>query len=128
MITGEMLGALALMIPIVALIIPIVGILSGVHREGMKRAERNEARKLYERIAMEKLDVMKTAVAMGFAANDLAALDQRLERLIGTSELKQLLDPKAPGAPLAPADLRQADLLDEMQQLKRYREHSEKQG
>lgn len=125
MITGEALGALALLIPIVALMIPVVAILSGVYRDGMKREERNQARKLYERLAMEKLDVLKTAVAMGYAASDLAALDKRLEQLIGADDLKRLLDAKTPNAPIAPAELRQAELSDEIQQLQRVRESTE---
>lgn len=46
-------------------------------------AERKEARKTYERIVMEKLEVMKTALTMGMGKDDLAELDERLEKLIG---------------------------------------------
>lgn len=128
MLTGEMLGALALMIPIVALMIPIVGILTSLQRDGIKRAERTDARKLYERLALEKLDVMKTAVAMGYAADDLAALDKRLERLIGAEELKALLEMQPLGIPTGPTDLRQADLLHEMESLKHDQTKRAEQG
>lgn len=117
--SGEFLGALALMIPIVALCIPIVAILVKPFSESAKQHERIEARKLYERLALEKLDVIKTAVAMGYAQSDLGELDARLERLIGAEKLQQLLDPKTPGVPLAQGEILQAELTDELEQLRR---------
>lgn len=75
------LGALALLIPIIMVCIPIVAILVNPYRETLKKRERDDARKTYERIVMEKLDVMKTAIAMGQSGDDLEELDARLERL-----------------------------------------------
>lgn len=109
-------------IPLTALAIPIVAILTGPITLRMKQAERREARKLYERIVMEKLDVMKTAVAMGFEQNDLRDLDARLERLVGSDKLQGLLSGKE--APLPPAvmpenELPDPDLDSEIERLQR---------
>jgi hypothetical protein len=71
--------------------IPLAAILSGPLKQWMAQRERREARQLYERLSLEKLDVIKTAVAMGTSKADLADLDDRLERLIGSDKMKQLL-------------------------------------
>ena len=79
--------------------------------ERLRARERAEARALYERVVREKLDVIKTAVTMGYSRQDLAALDARLEQLIGTDKLQALLaTPDAPAA-MPPSGLTQ-DLLD----------------
>ena len=62
------------------------------HADRVDAAQRSEALKTYERLAREKLDVIKTAVAMGYSENELAALDARLEKLIGEDKLKSLLN------------------------------------
>ena len=97
---------MALMIPIIAVSIPVVAILVDPWKRRMAMAERREARKMYERIVMEKLDVIKTAIAMGQGSDHIKDLDQRLERLIGSDQLGRLLDEKKPKAPEAPAELR----------------------
>jgi hypothetical protein len=117
-------GIVWILIPLTALAIPIVAILTGPIMLRMKQAERREARKLYERIVMEKLDVMKTAVAMGFERNDLKDLDARLERLVGSDKLQGLLAGK--GAPDVPdsntdSDLKDTDLTAEIERLQRSR-------
>jgi hypothetical protein len=117
----EELGALALMIPIIALMIPIIAILVRPISEGRKIAERTAARKLYERLALEKLDVLKTAVAMGYTHDELRALDQRLEQLIGKEQLQALLSDKTPGVPMAPAEMQHAELTAEMDEVRRLR-------
>ena len=65
----------------------------------LAQRERREARQLYERLTMEKLDVIKTAVAVGMNKADLADLDTRLEQLIGADQMKSLLltEPTVPG-------------------------------
>jgi len=79
-------------------------LLDGV-RELIRKSERSAARKMYERLVLEKLDVIKTAVAMGFPRNDLAELDSQLERLIGQEQMQKLLDKKAPGLLLPSQEL-----------------------
>jgi hypothetical protein len=118
-------GILALMIPIIALSIPIVAILVRPLSEGRKIAERTAARKLYERLALEKLDVLKTAVAMGYTHDELGALDRRLEQLIGKEQLQSLLSDKTPGVPVAPAEMHHAELAAEMDELRRLRAQRE---
>ncbi len=112
-------GEMAIMIPIIGVCIPIVAILVSPYKEGLKKRERDAARKSYERIVMEKLDVMKTAIAMGQSSDDLAELDARLERLVGSDKLKGLLNTKSPKTPLADESLLDADLLDEVERKKR---------
>jgi|WetSurMetagenome_2_1015567.scaffolds.fasta_scaffold967944_1 hypothetical protein len=115
------LGAMALLIPIIAVCIPIVAILVKPYTDAAKLRERSDARKMYERLALEKLDVIKTAVAMGYAQSDLKELDARLERLIGAEQLQQLLDPKQPGVPQAQSEILHAELTDELEQMRRRR-------
>ncbi|MBN2083459.1 hypothetical protein JW859_14785 [bacterium] len=79
--------------------------------------ERAEARALYERLVREKLEVIRDAVAMGYAETDLHRLDKRLAELIGEQQLKQLLS-EDPDLPQATDDLRDTDLLNEVDRLK----------
>ena len=82
----------------------------------LKKAEREEARKVYERIVMEKLDVMKTAISMGMAKSDLDALDSRLEKLIGKEKLEKLASEDIE-VPEVTADLLDTDLQHEIDRL-----------
>jgi hypothetical protein len=120
-----LLGAMALAIPLFLLAIPIVAILLKPVAEAAKRRERESARKTYERLALEKLDVIKTAVAMGYEQNALADLDKRLERLIGADALQCLLDPQVPGVPEAPGEMLRAELTEELAHVRRERERSQ---
>jgi hypothetical protein len=83
-----------ILIPLTALMIPIVAIALEPLRDRMRQAERREARQAYERLMQEKLDILKTGIAMGYTKDDLRELDARLEKLIGQDKLKTLLDPK----------------------------------
>jgi hypothetical protein len=104
---------LALMIPIMALMIPIVAILVKPFSDAMRRRERVEARKAYQRLVEEKLDVIKTAIAMGYGDAELRELDARLEKLVGTEKLKELLEVR-PGVPVPDAELSDTDLAGEL--------------
>lgn len=59
-------------------------------------ADRQKALQVYENLAKEKLDVIKTALAMGWNQEDLSRLDARLERLIGKEQLQQLARGEVP--------------------------------
>ena len=114
-----------ILIPLTALAIPIFAILTGPIKTRMAQAERREARKLYERIISEKLDVMKTALTMGYDRDDITDLDSRLERLVGSDKLIGLLEEKNP--PNVPkvrpdSDLMDTDLEREIERLQRKRE------
>lgn len=121
-------AVMALSIPIFALMIPIVAILVKPMMHRMKQAERKEARQLYERIVMEKLDVIKTAVAMGHREEELRDLDARLGQLIGVDKLAGLLDEDLPTVvTIRPdAEIRDTDLDVEIERLER--KHREKSG
>jgi hypothetical protein len=86
-----------IIIPVLALMIPIVAIMMEPVKQRLRAAERREARQAYERIAMEKLEVLKAGITMGYSQQELKELDQRLERLIGEDKLKKVLDPAKSG-------------------------------
>lgn len=83
-----------------------------------------KALETYERLAKEKLDVIKTALAMGYGDKELAELDARLEKLVGKDALQQILRDGSPSA-LASADLLDTQLDKEVERLRRLRD---KQG
>lgn len=112
---------LALMIPIIAvtggLLVAIISQLMQPVKIRARQHAQDEARKSYERLAMQKLDVIKTAVTMGYKKDEIAELDSRLEQVIGSDRLKALLNDKA-AAPLPDTDLMDTDLLSEMDRLR----------
>lgn len=80
-----------------------------------KQGERERARATFERLTRDKLDVIRTALAMGRSDDEVLELDQRLERLIGTEQMLGLLDPKAPKTPRVNAQIMDADLVVEVE-------------
>jgi hypothetical protein len=93
------------LIPLSAIGIGALAVIFEPIKDSIKKRERTETRQMYERLAMEKLDVIKTAVAMGYNRDDLADLDLRLEQAIGAEQMKTLRDGKAPSLPPAMQDL-----------------------
>jgi len=89
--------------------------------EKMRQAERDRARETYERLAKEKLEVIQTALTMGYQQTELDALDTRLEKLIGAEQLTSLLDKEVPEAPQVSADLMDAELAQEVERLAQMR-------
>jgi hypothetical protein len=65
----------------------------------------------------EKLDVIKTAIAMDYSAADISALDHRLEALIGAGEMRSMLDQHAPHAPHGSTAALSTDLTEEIRKL-----------
>jgi hypothetical protein len=59
-------------------------------------AQRQAALEAYKHAVSEKMDVMRTAISMGWGDTELKRLDARLEELIGKDELKRLLDGEIP--------------------------------
>jgi hypothetical protein len=92
-------GTVWILIPLTALAIPIVAILTQPYLARLKYAERERLRQMYERIVMEKLDVVKTALSMGYKQSDLADLDARLEQIIGAEAMQRVLDGKQASLP-----------------------------
>ena len=89
-------GILWALIPLSALSIPIIAIIhanvSARQKLKISSMEKAESRRLYERIAMEKLDIIKTAISMGYKTDELTELDRRLEMLVGADRMTELLD------------------------------------
>lgn len=81
----------------------------------LSRAERDKALDVYRDLAREKMDVIKTAVAMGYSEGELDKLDRRLEKLIGREKLEEIIDG---GLPEADLDMRDRDLLRELKRLR----------
>jgi hypothetical protein len=69
-----------------------MGLLTHLFIQSARRERRHhEALRSQERILVERMDVLKTAIAMGFDRSQLDELDQRLEKLIGGDRLARLL-------------------------------------
>ena len=88
------------------------------------RLQQDKARTTYERIVLEKLDVIKNAVAMGYSQNELAALDARLEKLVGREKLHELLTNPTQTPQASPA-LHAVDLDSETQAVDSIRKAAE---
>lgn len=97
-----------------------------VEIERIRAKDRAEARELYERIVREKLDVIKTALAMGYNQQEIDQLDTRLEKLVGSDKLKAILDGQA--APTPDGELLDADLSQELNALKEAAKQRQQEG
>jgi len=86
-----------------------------VEVERIKAKDRTDARALYERITLDKLEVIKTALAMGYTKRDLAELDDRLEELIGSDKLHRLLDDDSPTTVSVEGEIFDADLVRQLE-------------
>jgi hypothetical protein len=95
---------------------------SAAEIERIRAKDRADARALYERVTRDKLDVIKTALAMGASDTQLTELDARLERLIGSDKLHELLEDPGKGTPQLADKLLDIDLSREIERLKRSRE------
>lgn len=80
-----------------------------------------KALETYERLAQEKLEVIKTALAMGYSDSEISKLDARLENLIGKDKLEQILQGGG-AATAASADLIDTRLDSEIERLRKIRQ------
>jgi len=87
-----------------------------VEIERMKQQERASARQQYERLATEKMQVMRDAIAMGYEEAELKNLDARLEQLVGPERLGQLME-ETPDVRLKDVDLFDEDIQAEIDRL-----------
>jgi len=78
-------------------------------------ADRQKALQVYENLVTEKLDVLKTALAMGYSQDELARLDARLEQLIGKEQLQKLSRGEVPAVG---TELDSVNLSDETRKLR----------
>ncbi|MCH7471911.1 hypothetical protein IIA79_03055 [bacterium] len=83
----------------------------------LEQVQHDKDRTTYERIVKEKLEVIKTALTMGYGENDLERLDARLENLIGREKLESLHEHGE--IPIIHADLADTDLLKEIERLQK---------
>jgi len=83
-----------------------------------KRSERERSRATFERVVSNKLEVIKTAIAMGMTADEVQTLDERLERLIGHDRMRSLVDEDPPKAPEITGEMMDADLMDEVEMVR----------
>lgn len=80
-----------------------------------------KALETYERLAREKLEVIKTALTMGYGDEELKRLDDRLEKLIGKEKLAAIMRGEGTGA-MADADLLDTRLDHELERLKQLKQ------
>lgn len=83
---------------------------SGAKPQGLpalNKQERLKALEAYKALVHEKMDVIKTALAMGYRAEELERLDARLEKLIGREQLANIMAgvPPQPSPELLDRDL-----------------------
>lgn len=82
------------------------------------RLERREIRQQYTDLMLEKLEIIKSAIAMGHTSDEIADLDERLEKLIGTEKMLETLRSPTNDA------LQQAEHLDAMDTVEELEEES----
>jgi hypothetical protein len=72
-----------------------------IELEKLRLQDRDKARAMYERLSLEKLEMLKAALHGGYKEEDLAKLDARLERIIGSDKLQSLLEVATESSPAA---------------------------
>ncbi len=85
----------------------------------LKLMEKRRMLDAYTELMREKLDVIKTAMAVGYNHDELRQLDERLEQLIGADKMRTLIDEKNPRIPFNSGNLLDADLSSELQRLQK---------
>ena len=99
------------MIPwVMILSIPLGALLVDAFKHILIAMERNHGRKLLRELTSEKLEVIKSAINMGYDADQIAKLDERLKSLVGEDHFKDLTG-KSPHIPVA-AEVPSLDLED----------------
>jgi hypothetical protein len=115
-------AVLGVMIPIIALMIPFWSIYWKSRKDRAKFDEMREARRSIERLTIEKLEVIRTAITMGYSDEELGVLDRRLEKLVGSDKLQYLLNPDPKKVPPISHELLDTDLDREVERVSRERQ------
>ena len=68
-----------------------MSLLAGAYFNNVEIRQKNGIRQMYVDLVKEKLDIIRSALAMGYSDQALSELDQRLERLIGSEKMLQTL-------------------------------------
>ena len=84
-------------------------------------ADKQRALDVYKELVKEKLDVIKTAIAMGYEERELKELDDRLERLIGKEQLARIAEGQNV---IIPSELQQTSLEAERLKLQEMRQRA----
>ena len=91
--------------------------------DSVQRRERREIREKYMELIKEKLDVIKTALAMGKSDSEIEALDKRLEKLIGTEKMLRTLK-KGKVKDIGQEAMLDQDVVEELELLRKSRKRS----
>lgn len=75
-------------------------IMAWVATSRAKQGERERTRQAYERLMAGKLEVLRTALLMGYDKTELRELDRRLEQLIGAEAMQMLAQGEIPRLPV----------------------------
>lgn len=94
----------------------------------VRSRERKAVRRLHTDLIKEKLDIIKTAIAMGYRDDELAGLDRRLEKLIGTEKSLDALDRSTQPQLSTEAELTTAELIQEVELLGESRQRPDKEA
>ncbi len=82
----------------VLLCIPLLGVALYPLNVVIGNVFRERRHRMVRDVLNERLDVVRTAIAMGYNEDQLAELDARLERLVGRPQLEALLTQDKPVA------------------------------
>ena len=106
-----------------------LGIIIHMYVKAARRERRMQrAIESYERIIVERMDVIKTAIAVGFDSDQLDALDSRLEKLIGRERLQGLLDEHGPSQLPVVSAVLEDELRSAVENIKRERNTARRAG
>jgi hypothetical protein len=73
-------------------VVSTLGVLVHPFLVAMRNKERQRDRDLLQALAREKLDVLKSAIAAGYDEEQLAQLDRRLAKLLGSEQFRSLVE------------------------------------
>jgi len=101
---------------LLALLAGLVGIPCVIHSFiAVERREREAVRRKFAELVKEKLDIIHTAVSMGYNRSDIAELDERLEKLIGSEKMLKTLKEAKPDEEANKQMMLNADLVAELE-------------
>ena len=89
--------------------------------DSVGRREKDKIRGQYMELIKEKLEVIKTALAMGHSDSQVKDLDRRLEKLIGTEKMLETLS-AAKAEEVSKQAMQSGDLIDEAELMRKARE------
>jgi len=73
---------------------------------------------MYSDLIKERLDVLRTGLAMGLGDQEIAQLDKRLEQLVGSEKLMETLRSGSRSKAVTDTELASSDLLKDIELLR----------